>query len=74
LCADQGSPFGLGQALDRQAIHGGKATNETIDAPKMAALLRGGRLPQAYVDPAALRATRDVLRRRTHWMRKRAAR
>jgi transposase len=29
-------------------------------------------LPQAYVDPAAMRATRDLLRRRTHLMRKRA--
>jgi hypothetical protein len=30
-----------------QAIHGGKAQNDTIDAQKMAALLRGGRLPKA---------------------------
>jgi hypothetical protein len=29
-------------------------------------------LPQAYVYPAAMRATRDLLRRRTHLMRKRA--
>jgi hypothetical protein len=28
--------------------------------------------PQAYVYPAAMRATRDLLRRRTHVMRKRA--
>jgi hypothetical protein len=39
---------------------------------KIAALLRGGMLPQAYVYPAAMRATRDLLRRRTHLMRKRA--
>jgi hypothetical protein len=30
-----------------QAIHGGKATNDTIDAHKIAVLLRGGMLPQA---------------------------
>ena len=30
-------------------------------------------LPQAYVYPADMRATRDLLRRRTHLMRKRAA-
>jgi hypothetical protein len=35
-------------------------------------LLRGGMLPQAYVYPAAMRATRDLLRRRMHLMRKRA--
>ena len=29
-------------------------------------------LPQAYVYPAAMRATRDLLRRRMHLMRKRA--
>src|SRR5262249_18725402 len=35
-------------------------------------LLRGGMLPQAYVDPAGMRATRDLLRRRLHLTRKRA--
>jgi hypothetical protein len=30
-----------------QAIHGGKATNDTIDSHKIAALLRGGMLPKA---------------------------
>src|SRR5215467_12453528 len=45
LCADQGSPCVLGQALSMQAIHGGKAKNDKIDSPKMAALLRGGMLP-----------------------------
>lgn len=48
-----------------QAMHGGTAKNATIDSPKMAALLRGGMLPQAYVYPAAMRATRDLVRRRT---------
>jgi transposase len=72
LCAREGIPFVLGHALSMQALHGGKAKNDTIDAQKIAALLRGGMLPQAYVYPAALRATRDLLRRRTHLMRKRA--
>ena len=35
-------------------------------------LLRGGMLPQAYVYPAAMRATRDLLRRRMPLMRQRA--
>ncbi len=55
-----------------KAIHGGIAKHDTIDAPKMAALLRGGLLPQASVYPAEMRATRDLLRRRTPLMRKRA--
>jgi hypothetical protein len=56
-----------------QAIHGGKATNDTIDSQKIAVRLRGGMLPQASGSPAALRATRDLLRRRGHLTRKRAA-
>jgi transposase len=55
-----------------KAIHGGKAKNDKIDSHKIAVLLRGGMLPQAYVYPAQMRATRDLLRRRMHLMRKRA--
>jgi hypothetical protein len=47
LWADEGLPVVLGHALALKAMHGGKATNDTLDAPKLAALLRGGRLPQA---------------------------
>jgi transposase len=72
LCAEEGLPFVLGHALYMKAIHGGKAQNDTIDSQKIAVLLRGGMLPQAYVYPAEMRATRDLLRRRTHLMRKRA--
>jgi transposase len=72
LCAQEGLPFVLGHALYMKAIHGGKTKNDKIDSQKIAVLLRGGMLPQAYVYPAAMRATRDLLRRRTHLMRKRA--
>src|SRR5919108_628895 len=72
LCAQHGLPFVLGHALYMKAIHGGKAKNDRIDARKIAVLLRGGMLPQAYVYPAERRATRDLLRRRMHLMRKRA--
>jgi hypothetical protein len=72
LCADEGIAFVLGHALYMKAIHGGKAKNDKIDSQKIAVLLRGGMLPQAYVYPAQMRATRDLLRRRTHLMRKRA--
>jgi Transposase len=47
LCADEGLPFVLGHALDMKAMHGGQAKNDTIDSQKIAALLRGGMLPQA---------------------------
>src|SRR5215510_3127772 len=72
LCAREGIPFVLGHALYRKAIHGGKAKNDKIDAQKIAVLLRGGMLPQAYVYPAERRAPRDLLRRRIHLTRKRA--
>jgi len=72
LCAREGIPFVLGHALYMKAIHGGKAKNDKIDAQKIAVLLRGGMLPQAYVYPADMRATRDLLRRRIHLTRKRA--
>jgi transposase len=73
LCPRAGMPFVLGHALSMKAMHGGQAKHDKMDAHKMAVLLRGGRLPQAYVYPAEMRATRDVLRRRIHCMRKRAA-
>jgi transposase len=73
LCAREGISFVLGHALYMKAIHGGKAKNDKIDAHKIAVLLRGGMLPQAYVYPAEMRATRDLLRRRMSLMRQRAA-
>lgn len=71
LCAREGIAFVLGHALMMKAIHGGKAKNDRIDALEIATLLRGGMLPQAYAYPAGMRATRDLLRRRLHLVRKR---
>jgi len=71
VCAAEGITFVLGHALAMKAIHGGKAKNDKIDSHKIAGLLRGGLLPQAYVYPAGMRATRDLLRRRLHLVRKR---
>ena len=65
LCAHEGRALVLGHALYMKAIHGGKAKNDTIDSQKIAVLLRGSMLPQAYVYPAPMRATRDLLRCRT---------
>lgn len=72
LCAEQNIPFVLGHALYMKAIHGGKAKNDCIDSRKIAGLLRGGTFPMAYVYPADMRATRDLLRRRNYLTRKRA--
>jgi transposase len=71
VCAAEGIAIVLGHALAMKAIHGGKAKNDKLDSHKIAVLLRGGLLPQAYVYPAAMRATRDLLRRRLHLVRKR---
>jgi len=72
LCADESIPFILGHALYMRAIHGGKSKNDKIDSRKIAGLLRGGLIPMAYTYPKKMRATRDLLRRRNHFMRKRA--
>ena len=72
LCNDEDIPFVLGHALYMRAIHGGKSKNDRIDSHKIAALLRGGLVPMAYVYPRKMRATRDLMRRRNHLMRKRA--
>jgi transposase len=72
LCSKEGIAFVLGPALSMTALQGGKAQSDKIDAPKSAVLWRGGMCPQAYVYPAAMRATRDLLRRRCHWVRQRA--
>jgi transposase len=71
-CQQHGIPFVLGHALYMKAIHGGKAKNDRIDAGKLARLLRGGTFPIAYAYPKGMRETRDLLRRRTYLVRKRA--
>jgi transposase len=72
LCGGENIPFVLGHALYMKAIHGGKAKNDKIDSRKIAALLKAGLIPQAYVYPPEMRATRDLLRRRHYLMRRRA--
>jgi transposase len=72
LCEDHCIPFVLGHALYMKLIHGGKAKTDKIDAAKLAGLLRGGLFPMAYVYPRAKRQTRDLLRRRSYFVRQRA--
>src|SRR4249920_1308076 len=72
LCERESIPFVLGHALAMRAIHGGKAKNDRLDAQKIAGLLKGGFFPMAYVYPKAKRQTRDLLRRRSFFVRQRA--
>jgi transposase len=55
LCEREKIPFVLGHALAMRAIHGGKTKTDKIDAAKLAALLKGGVFPQAYVYPREYR-------------------
>jgi transposase len=71
LCAREGIAFVLGHALYMKAIHGAKAKNDRIDSKKIAALLKGGLIPRSYAYPSEMRATRDLFRRRTHFVRHR---
>jgi len=72
LCEREAIPFVLGHALAMKAIHGGKAKNDRLDAATLAGLLKGGFFPLAYVYPKAKRDTRDLLRRRSFFVRQRA--
>ena len=72
FCSDRSIPFALGHALYMKAIHGGKSKNDRIDSEKIAAMLRGGMFPIAYVYPRDMRATRDLLRRREYFVRHQA--
>ena len=72
LCERERIPFVLGHALAMKAIHGGKSKNDRQDAATLAGLLRRGYFPLAYVYPAAKRETRDLLRRRSFFVRQRA--
>ena len=73
FCEEHNVPFILGHALYMKAIHGGKTKTDRIDALKIASMLRGGMFPVAHAYPKAMRATRDLLRRRLFFVRHRAA-
>jgi transposase len=72
FCAQHHIPFVLGHALYMKAIHGAKTKNDRIDSQKIALLLRAGMIPMAYVYPAEMRSTRDLLRRRMYFVHKRS--
>lgn len=68
-CDDNNINFVLGHALYMKAIHGGKTKNDKVDSLKIAKLLRGGNFPIAYHYKKEMRATRDLLHRRTKIVR-----
>lgn len=72
LCDAEKIPFVLGHALAMKHISQGKSKSDKIDAAKLAAMLRGGLFPMAYVYPKAKRQTRDLLRRRSFFVRQRS--
>lgn len=72
MCEAEGIDFILGHALYMKSIHGVKTKNDRIDSLEIARLIRGGNFPLAYVYPPEMRATRDLMRRRNHFVRKRA--
>lgn len=72
ICKENEIPFVLGHAYYMKSIHGGKKKNDKIDSKTIADLTRSNHLPVGYVYPKELRATRDLLRRRTRFMRLRA--
>ncbi|HMA65511.1 MAG: IS110 family transposase [Fibrobacterota bacterium] len=63
----------LGHALYIKRMKSGKHKNDPVDARDIADLLRTNRFPLAYDYPSEMRAVRDLLRRRHHFVRKRAA-
>jgi transposase len=71
-CQQRQLPFILGHALYLKAIHGGKTKSDPIDSEKLARIIRGGNFPLSHVYPKEGRAARDLMRRRTHLVRRRA--
>lgn len=67
-CRKNKIEFYLGHALYMKLIHGGKTKNDKIDAKVIADLLRTGFFPPAYPYPQEMRETRDLLRRRSHYV------
>ena len=65
-------PCHLGHALYIKKMSGNKHKNDLGDARALADLLRTNRFPLAYAYPEEMRGTRDLLRRRHSFVRRRA--
>lgn len=62
----------LGHALYIKRMSGKKHKRDPVDARGIADLLRTNRFPPAYAYPEEMRETRDILRRRHFFVRKRS--
>lgn len=71
-CKTANIDFYLGHAFYMKAINGGKVKNDRVDSRKIADLLRANLFPLAYPYPQNMRSTRDLLRRRHYFVRRRA--
>jgi transposase len=72
-CRRENIPFYLGHALYMKAVHGGKNKNDSLDSKHITDLLRSNLFPLAYTYPPEMRAVRDLLRRRRHFVDLRSA-
>jgi transposase len=71
-CQEESLEFVLSHPYYLRLIHGAKTKNDRLDSQRLTELFRAGLIPQAFVYPAAMRTTRDLLRRRTGFVRDRA--
>lgn len=71
-CEDAGIKFVLAHAYYVKSIAANKHKNDKEDARELAECLRTNRIPPAYVCPRELRPVRNLLRRRTKYVRNRA--
>lgn len=71
-CQAAGIPFFLGHALYMKAISGAKTKNDRLDSRRITDLMRANLFPLAYPYPEGMRATRDLLRCRHSYVRRRA--
>jgi transposase len=65
-------PCHLGHALYIKQMSGKKHKNDPVDARSIADIMRTNRFPPAYAYPVEMRSTRDLLRRRHFFVRRRA--
>jgi transposase len=72
ICVQNGISFDLGHALYIKRTKQGKHKTDDIDAEHMAQLMSDNHFPLAYSYPADMRPTRDLLRRRMHFVNRRA--
>jgi len=71
-CQEHHISFYLGHALYMKAVRGNKKKMDKIDSKTIANLMRTNLFPPAYAYPREMRATRDLLRRRSYYVALRA--